>query len=105
MNVYVYKAALLCESCGEDARAALECPGTVEYESSYDSDEYPKGPYPDGGGEADSPQHCDNCDLFLENPLTGDGYAYVRGLVSELNPGPCVAEWCEFYDIDQEGAQ
>ncbi|KKL11925.1 hypothetical protein LCGC14_2540860, partial [marine sediment metagenome] len=34
-------------------------------------------PYLDGGGEADTPQHCDHCSVFLENPLTGDGYAYV----------------------------
>jgi hypothetical protein len=42
-------------------------------ESDYDSDDLPKGPYADGGGEADTPQHCDDCRRFLENPLTGDG--------------------------------
>jgi hypothetical protein len=35
-------------------------------ESEYDSDELLKTPYPDGGGEADSPQHCEGCGLFLE---------------------------------------
>jgi hypothetical protein len=28
-------------------------------ESDYDSEDLPKGPYADGGGEADTPQHCD----------------------------------------------
>ena len=42
-------------------------------ENDYDSDDLPKGPYSNGGGEADTPQHCDGCGAFLENPLTGDG--------------------------------
>ena len=42
-----------------------------------DSDTYPQGPYAYGGGEADSPQHCDGCQTFLWNPLTSDGYLYV----------------------------
>lgn len=82
MDVYIYAAALLCEDCGEAQRKHLDeafaengaAPGTDED----DSDRYPQGPYPDGGGEADSPQHCDQCGTFLENPLTGDGYAYLR---------------------------
>lgn len=101
MNVYVYQAALLCELCGEDARAVLECPGVVDDETTYDSDQYPKGPYPDGGGEADSPQHCDACDLFLENALTAEGEAYLLEVVAETRVGPCVEEWCSFYGIER----
>jgi len=37
--------------------------------ASDDCDEYPVGPYPEGGGEADYPRHCDHCGLFLRNPL------------------------------------
>lgn len=73
MNVYVFQAALLCEDCGEAAKLERR-----EYEGAEDSDAYPQGPYGDGGGEADSPQHCDSCGLFLDNPLTGDGDNYVR---------------------------
>ena len=36
-----------------------------------------------GGGESDTPQHCDDCDVFLENPLTDDGNEYVRELYAE----------------------
>lgn len=73
MDVYIFQAALLCGDCGERAQSdhALEC-----FEE--DSDSYPQGPYSDGGGEADVPQHCDHCGMFLENPLTGDGYNYVE---------------------------
>ena len=74
MNVYIFKAAWLCEKCGTLARQVAYDAGDasldVSNEHTYDSDKYPKGPYPAGGGEADCPQHCDHCSLFLENPLT-----------------------------------
>ncbi len=65
----------------------------ISDESSYDSDEWPKGPYGDGGGEADVPQHCGHCKEFLENPLTPEGMAYVRE--SQVD------EWDSFYEIDR----
>lgn len=86
MDVYMFQAALLCKWCGEQARKQLtdagKAPTDPDDESSYDSDQFPKGPYSNGGGEADSPQHCDMCALFLENPLTPDGDAYVREQVA-----------------------
>lgn len=95
MDVYMYQAALLCEGCGERRRGGLRRAGNeppnIEDECSYDSDRYPKGPFCDGGGEADSPQHCDHCSVFLENALTSDGYGYL----SELADMP--EEWVEFY--------
>ena len=77
MDVYVYQAALLCDECGVKRQHALTTPIDPDDESTWDSGDYPKGPYPDGGGEADSPQHCDHCGEFLENPLTDDGRTYV----------------------------
>ena len=100
MNVYIYQAALYCEDCGLDIRMRLDTtdkrPDDPEDEYTYDSDEYPKGPYPDGGGESDSPAHCDSCQLFLENPLTSDGEQYVRETVDE-NSKPLVQEWAQYY--------
>lgn len=103
MKAYVYQAALLCEACGV-AKAAQRRPHMPEDfdpedESTYDSDEYPKGPYGDGGGEADCPQHCDACDVFLENPLTGDGVAYVvETLIGDGVPGRSpLKEWTDYY--------
>lgn len=100
MNAYVFQAALLCESCGKAACDAVPKPDGFDpdNEHTWDSDHYPKGPYPDGGGEADSPQHCDHCGEFLENPLTGDGIEYVR---QELKVGTgarsVLNQWREFY--------
>ena len=87
-DVYMYQAAFYCVPCGQDLPV---CPNPDCDDTDHDSDEYRKGPYPDGGGESDSPDHCDDCRGFLENPLTDDGIAYV---VEELN---------EFYRFGIEG--
>lgn len=106
MNVYMYGAALysgagLIEVLIREGRAApFARTGGVEAlldematgegidradESSFDSctpmgdqPPFPKGPFADGGGEADCPQHCDATGEFLDNPLTEDGSAYVK---------------------------
>src|SRR5437870_2158559 len=103
MNVYVYQAALLCEDCGVKARleltAAAKAPADPDDEGSYDSDDFPKGPYPGGGGEADSPQHCDSgtecvnalvcrhgtheLGAFLENDLTAEGLVALADTIRE----------------------
>jgi hypothetical protein len=90
-RVYVYQAALLCEPCGEAVKAELDrvanLGGNVAFNRRWDSDDYPNGPHGNGGGEADSPQHCDHCHAFLDNPLTGDGEAYVlEKLADYLSP-------------------
>ena len=70
MDVYIFQAALWCEECGEAIRGRLtesgNAPGDAEDEGSYDSDDFPKGPFPDGGGEADTEQCCDGCGCELE---------------------------------------
>ena len=85
MNVYIYAASLYCQECGEkireDLRVQGKAPDNPQDEYTYDSDDYPKGPYPDGGGEADSFNHCGNyeCEEFLDNPLTEEGVTYTIG--------------------------
>lgn len=87
MNAYVYQAALLCEHC---ARQVMKEPipehvrEAIAEGLDYDSDDWPCGPYEHGGGEADSPQHCDRCHVFLENPLTADGVAYVVEYLDQI---------------------
>ena len=82
MNAYIYQAALYCERCGNEIRERLtaegKAPANPDDEITYDSDDFPKGPYPDGGGEADCPQHCDSCNCHLENPATADGANHIR---------------------------
>lgn len=119
MDVFIYQAAVYCEEHGKARRAQLtaagKAPADIDNESTYDSDAFPKGPYSDGGGEADSPQNCDDCGLFLENPLTTDGYEYVRSAAAEFVTegadeswsvvaakarsagNDVIAEWIEFY--------
>lgn len=105
MDVYVFQAALICTDCSHGVQGALVKPDHVDMhdESSYDSDDWPKGPYSDGGGEADSPQHCDMCGVFLDNPLTPDGETYVRDVFRqfvETGRGSLdvLAEWKAAYD-------
>jgi hypothetical protein len=85
MKVFMYRAALHCETCGgkikDQLNQAGKQPEDIDNEYSYDSDDYPKGPYSDGGGEADCPQYCDTCGIFLENPLTHDGIDYEIGRI------------------------
>jgi hypothetical protein len=79
MNAYIYQADIYCEDCGRAIRAELDkagkAPEHTDDETTYDSDDYPKGPYPDGGREADSPQVCGSCGIELDNPPTEYGYA------------------------------
>lgn len=105
MNVYIYAAELYCKECGEAIRKRLTEEGlTPEY------DDFLKGPYPDGGGEADCPQHCragpecfnaielsngTKVGAWLENDLTLDGIEYVHKAIRE---GGEVAElWARVY--------
>lgn len=114
MQVYIYAADIFCEDCGETIRRQISEAGNAPIdpldEYSYDSDDFPKGPYLDGGGEADFPQHCawgTNClnaielsdgnkiGVWLENTLTPDGVDYVRDAIQK---GGEVAElWAEYY--------
>lgn len=107
---YMLQAALICNHCAAEFMAntprppeVIElAPGDFD-ETSYDSDVWPKGPYGDGGGEADCPQHCDHCGEFLNNPLTGDGENYVMDAFREyVDAGrgnlDVLLEWRASYD-------
>ena len=99
MDAYIYCGDVYCESCTggimEDlVGSALD---------NGDSDTYPQGPFPYGGGEADSPQHCGGCGAFLENPLTPDGDEYVTEAVAAFRETGQGAEdiidtWVAYYD-------
>lgn len=101
MNAYIYCADLYCADCGQSIRQTLDrqgkAPASRDNESSYDSSDYPKGPFHDGGGEADCPQHCGSCGMFLENPLTSDGLDYVRQAIDGPGKPEVLADWRAFY--------
>ena len=88
-EVYIYRAALICSDCAVAIIEELEKEGQTD---TGDSNDWPQGPHGDGGGEADSPQHCNlgkRCKNSLPvpngseigcplgNPMTDDGNAYV----------------------------
>ena len=114
MDVYIYCADIYCEDCGEAAKRLILRTAKAPADTG-DSDDYPQGPYSDGGGEADTPQHCGDCGVFLGNELTGDGEDYVTAAIREayseaeaglplnrelypLDLGPVIKEWEDFYD-------
>jgi hypothetical protein len=107
MDVFIFQAALLCTDCGEAYKSGNFPPAIVADAilagEEYSSDQWPAGPYSNGGGEADTPQHCDHCQVFLDNPLTGDGETYVRDAFREFvetgrgNPD-VLGEWKSAYD-------
>ena len=78
-TVYVYRAALLCSECGQRRRAVLRPTMPASFdpdeEQSYDSDNFPKGPFP--VGESDYLDYCDECGIFLHNRLTTEGRALL----------------------------
>lgn len=83
MDAYIYRAALYCEDCASIIQRPYH---PEEYDVHVDCDDSeccPQGPYAGGGGEADCPQHCDGCGVFLENPLTQDGYRYITEAFTE----------------------
>ena len=105
MNAYIYRADLWCEECAQRIMADAKRPVMPASEHTWDSDDYPKGPYPNGGGEADAPQHCARCGLFLENPLTADGRRYVRDALALPTSDPAItAQWSAFYGIRENPA-
>lgn len=97
MKAWVYQASLLCEDCAHEIMGNKRAFAGIE-----DSDVYPQGPYANGGGESDCPQHCDHCDVFLKNPLTSDGYVYVRKACAEdrRSGEGSFSEWATFYSVE-----
>ena len=114
-DVYVYQAAFLCSDCATAVIEELEKEGQVD---TGDSDDWPQGPHGDGGGEADSPNHCDagpkcknalvvpngtKIGCPLGNPLTRDGEKYVaecvaRSIVEDKQSFFVGRLWMKIYD-------
>lgn len=89
MDAFVYQADVYCVACAEDTKNKL----AGEKTDTGDSEDWPQGPYADGGGESDLPQHCgsgaecldaialdcgNKVGAFLQNPLPPDGYTWLQ---------------------------
>lgn len=102
MKIYNHIAALLCEDCGREQCLQIEFTNMIRGGNLFDGRSlqlcaYPRGPF--DPGESDCPQHCDNCNEFLENPLTDDGRDYVREQVDNYRMNPTLRLWADYYDI------
>lgn len=116
MRAYIYCADIYCEDCGRAIRKRIKAEGFAPEnprdESSYDSDEYPKGPFDDGGGESDTVQHCGShadclnaltlsdgskVGAWLENPLTSHGAAHVAESIADDPDNEVCKLWAEWY--------
>ena len=94
MNTYIYQAALWCKDCAEKSGVILQDDYEAAGNESADSEDVMCGPYGDGGGESDGPEHCGECGVFLDNPLTEEGNEYMKALVCEQ---ACEHENCHTY--------
>lgn len=95
MLAYAYQGSLYCETCGQEVIEEIRSRrDAAERFGSLDSNVFPQAAC-NGGGEADSPSHCDSCGRFLANPLTADGLQYVREKLEEY--GPRLDVWGPFY--------
>jgi len=113
---YIYQADLYCDDCGRVIADRLAVTG---YPDTENSDDFPQF-HAEGGGEADSPQHCaagETCThaitlrqldpatgkrktyriaSCLENDLTDEGAGYVRA-VYRARQGLCWKLWRTLY--------
>lgn len=94
MVAYAFCGELFCQEC-TDKWFAYNAGRSTPAEDNSCSETFPQGPIADGGGEADSPSHCDSCGKFLENPLTTDGLQYVREAFDRC--GDRLDVWGPFY--------
>ena len=97
MNAYIFNADIYCTDCANEMIDECRERGI---DDDGDSNTYPQGPFPNGGGEADCPQHCGSCHAFLENPLTGDGDDYVLSAIAD-DPdceNAVIQQWRQWYD-------
>lgn len=131
---YAFQADTYCDSCGESIRASLtregQAPADPSDEWSYDSDEFPKGPFPEES--TDGPDHCgaqgdclEGIDLgewglepgaelygaetrtigaLLNEGLTEHGAAYLLELLDTQDPTPYQTAlhrfWTETYSAE-----
>ena len=105
MEHYIYSADVYCARCAKHIQWELgqsgRAPANPADETSFDSDDYPKGPF--DSEESDTPQHCAKCGEFLEQPLTSAGYAYVKESLDAAGETltPTLRQWADFYGFER----
>ncbi len=101
MHAFIFRADIYCTGCATSIRHQIEGnhPEDVRHP---DSDRWPQYAGDNGGGEADSPQHCRACGTFLENPLTDIGEKAVAVAIEAhdrhgYGDPSAIQQWRAFY--------
>jgi hypothetical protein len=95
MIVFYFRGDVYCQPCGLQYVDECDRRGV---EDNRDTDTYPQQAL--NNEEADTPQHCADCDEFLENPLTDEGRQYVTDKIRERRGRKSILRlWKEFYEI------
>lgn len=99
---YIYCADVYCKECVTGLRKDADYAHAMGDIPDYlmgDSNHYPQGPY--DNEESDTPTHCGNCGMFLEQPLTQDGYQYVIEQLSATGQyNEVEQQWYDYYGND-----
>jgi hypothetical protein len=112
---YIYNADVYCEACARDIKARIRAEGNEpenpDDETSYDSRDWPKGPFNDE--ERNCPEHCGSgpdclephifpsgfkAGKFLGGSLTTHGVEYVKETHRD-RPSEVTKFWIEEFDI------
>lgn len=119
---YIFQAEVWCDDCGKHIAERLkadgqEVPEDPEDHDSFDSDDFPKGPFPDDD-PADTPTHCASDDECINavhlsfgrkvgaivSGLTEDGRKYALEKI-RLKPNDALMDlWVSHYDLNPEEA-
>ncbi len=86
MDAFIYCADIYCAECA--AAIQIDLWGK-DKRPTEDSDAWPQGPFADGGGEADTAQHCGACGVALGNAVTGAALAAIAD--AEVAQDPSLA--------------
>lgn len=90
---WTHNAAIYCDDCKPDSGCSDD--------RCLDSECCPQ-PVFSTSDEADTPQHCETCNAFLKNALTGDGFEWLReALSSEHGIAEIKDQWRIFYGLDR----
>ena len=94
---YAYCADIWCDECGEQIKNDGRQPKLI---NTGDTDDYPQ--HCDDAAEADIPQHCAGCGVFLQNDLTCAGEDYVvetilDDLTNKLVGSVATTVWWPYY--------
>ena len=89
---YAYNADTYCDDCAAKIVEACDNEGC---EDTGDTNDYPQYCF---SNECDYPDHCADCDEFLENDITTDGVDYIKERYAD-DPD-AYQEYVDFYGIE-----